>query len=292
MKPILETIQPTPGTSFFLSHGLYGATEPFWHLHPEYEIVYIKNGSSEQHVGSHYTRYTDGTLLMIGPNIPHANMGNYDYDNNIAVVIQMSKTFLEERISAFSELNYIKNLLQRAQHGIQFSTKFKKNIETRIESIASLPPDERLLELISVISLMARTHEYELLNANAINYEQHSNSYNRVKQITAFVARNYHRTIQLSEIASICGLTETSFSRFFKKITGKPFITFLNEYRIQKACSLLTDKHSNIAEIMYQCGFKEAAHFTRVFKKTTGYSPREYRNNLLKSPKLNIELSE
>lgn len=286
MKPILETIQPTPGTSFFLSHGFYGATKPFWHLHPEYEIVYIKNGSSEQHIGSHYSHYKDGTLLLIGPNIPHTNMGNYDFDDNIAVVIQMSKAFLEDKISTFSEFNYIKDLMLRAQHGVQFLKSFKNKIETRIESMASLLPDERLLELISILGLMARTNDYKLLNANAINYEQHSNSYHRVKQITTFVADNYHRTIQLSEIASICGLTETSFSRFFKKITGKPFITFLNEYRIQKACSLLFDKQNNIAEIMYQCGFNEAAHFTRVFKKTIGYSPREYRKKLLQSSKL------
>lgn len=288
MKPILETIQPNPGNSFFFSYGKYGATEPFWHLHPEYEIVYIKNGSSEQHVGSHFTRYTNGTLLMIGPNIPHANMGNYDYDDNIAVVIQMSKEFLEEKITGFNEFYFISELLKRSQHGIFFTSAFKTEIQNTIENMANLDADERFLELIRLLSKMAKTNEYKLLNANAINIEQHNSSYNRVNQITNFVANNYQRSIQLCEIASLIGLTESSFSRFFKKITGKSFITFLNEYRIHQACSFLADKKNNISEIMYQTGFNEAAHFTRVFKKITGYSPRDYRNNLMKSSKLNI----
>ncbi len=286
MNPIFETIQPIPGNSFSYTCDAYGATEPFWHIHPEYEIVYIKNGSSEQHIGSHHSKYTNGTLLLIGPNIPHSNMGNFDFEDNIAVVIQMSRDFLENKVCEFQELKFINNLLLRSKQGIFFGNEVKNELKYKLENFESLDSYSRFVSLLEILKTLSNTNDYTLLNASAVYYDKDSNSYTRVSQINLFVTNNYHRPIQLCEIANITGLTESSFSRFFKQITGKTFITFLNEYRIHKACEFLADKKSNISEIMYNTGFNEAAHFTRVFKKYTGYTPREYRIQLHKSTKL------
>jgi AraC-like DNA-binding protein len=289
MEPVLETIQPNPGNSFFLTSGPYGATEPFWHIHPEYEIVYIKNGSAEQHVGSHFSKYTNGTLLFIGPNIPHSNMGNFDYDDNLAVVIQMSRDFLENKIGSIQEFSFINNLIKQSKQGIWFGSEIQNELRPKLESIDKYDSYNKLICLIEILKSFALTSDYKLLNANEINYNHESNSYNRVAVINKYVTKNFNRTIQLRELADITGLTESSFSRFFKKITGKTFVTFLNEYRVHKACELLTNNNSNISEVMYNTGFNEAAHFSRVFKKHTGYTPREYRAILKNSSRLKFE---
>lgn len=289
MKPIHENIHHNPSNSFVLACSTYGSNEPFWHIHPEYEIVYIRNGSANQHIGSHYSKYTNGTLLLVGPNLPHSNMGNQDYIDNATVIVQMKNEFLERKILAFSEFLFINELLVRSKQGISFGEKIKNKIGPKIENLENLESYKRLLELIDILKELTLTNDYTLLNANAINIDQHSNSYYRVNQINNYVAKNYQKPIQLSELANLTGLTESSFSRFFKKITGQTFITFLNEYRIHKACTLLSENSSNISEIMYLVGFNEAAHFTRVFKKYTQTTPREYRKKIFETPHLRIE---
>lgn len=286
MKPIFETIHPNPGNSFFMASAPYGSTEPFWHIHPEYEIVYIKNGGAEQHIGSHYSKYTNGVLLLIGPNIPHSNLGNYDFEDNIAVVIQMSPEFLENKVTGFNELKFINDLLIRSKQGISFGQEVKNKLSESLEKLDKLESFERLLQLIQILKELTLTSDYILLNAGSININHHSVDYNRINQINQFVSKNYQRKIQLEEIAGITGLTESSFSRFFKKLTGKTFVTFLNEYRIQKACLLLTDKTNTISEIMHKTGFSEAANFTRVFKRYTSFTPREFRLKLQQSSRL------
>ncbi|MDA3928762.1 MAG: AraC family transcriptional regulator [Prolixibacteraceae bacterium] len=286
MKPIFETIHPNPGNSFFMGCEPYGETEPFWHIHPEYELVYIKNGSAEQHIGSHFSTYSDGTLLLIGPNIPHTNLGNYDNSNNLAVIIQMNKEFLETKITGLNELQFINDLLIRSKQGIIFGSKVKQELETKLEKLNYLKPFEKLIELIQVLKTLTLTNDFKLLNADSININHHSVEYNRINLINKFVSANYMRKIHLSELSNLTGLTESSYSRFFKKLTGKTFVTFLNEFRIQKACSMLTDSKYTISEIMYETGFNEAANFTRVFKRYTNFTPREFRKRIRQSSRI------
>ncbi|HNW50000.1 MAG TPA: AraC family transcriptional regulator [Prolixibacteraceae bacterium] len=280
MKPIFENIQPNPGNSFFMSKTTPGCCEPFWHIHPEYEIVYIKNGSAERHIGSHFSKYENGDLMMIGSNIPHSNLGNNDFPDNVEVVIQMSKDFVEKKLLGFPEFQKIGELMKRSMHGISFHPKVKDSLSVSVESLSDLPAFERLVALIRLLHELALAREYTLLNAESVALTIESTDYNRINLINQFVSENYSRQIMLSEVSKLTGLTESSFSRFFKKVTGKTFITFLNEYRVQKACVLLSDKSRNIAEVMFLSGFNEPAHFTRIFRKYTSYTPKEYQGKL------------
>lgn len=282
MKPVFENIPHNPSHSFVLACSKYGSAEHFWHLHPEYEIVYVKNGSSNQHIGSYHSKYNDGTLVLVGPNLPHSNMSNRDFEDNLTVIIQMKEDFLKNKMLGFSEFAFIENLLIKAKQGICFGQDIKNKLGKQIENLQHLNNYNRLLSLINILRELSLTSDYTLLNANAISITQHSSSYYRVALINEYVANNYQKPIQLIELANITNLTESSFSRFFKKITGQTFITFLNEYRIHKACTLLSETNNNISEIMYQVGFNEAAHFTRVFKKYTHSSPREYRKKIFR----------
>jgi AraC-like DNA-binding protein len=280
MKPIFENIQPNPGNSFHISKTTPGSNEPFWHIHPEYEIVYIKNGSAERHVGSHFSRYENGALMMVGSNIPHSNLGNSQYLDNAEVVIQMSKEFIETKLAGFYEFQKIEELMKRSMHGINFNMEVKQRLADRLEAMCNFQPFEKLIELILILQELAATKDYTLLNAESVALSIESNDYKRINMINKFVSDNYCRQIKLSEVSKLTGLTESSFSRFFKKVTGKTFITFLNEFRIQKACVLLSNKNKNISEVMFQSGFNEPAHFTRVFRKYTSITPKDYQTSL------------
>ena len=91
--------------------------------------------------------------------------------------------------------------------------------------------------------------------------------------------KHYKKDISLIEIAKIANLTPTSFCRMFKVKAKKSFVEYLNEVRIANACKFLMETDLGISEIAYECGYKTASNFNRIFKKSTATTPKEYKKN-------------
>lgn len=277
MEPIFENISANIGSSFYYHLLEGGCNTALWHIHPEYELVYIHSGSAERHIGSNVSRYSNGDLILIGSNIPHSNLGNVDFKDNYEIVVQMPIDLIENRFSNLVEFRSIKKLFDRSKHGISFGQAVKDKAGRLLTKMNQLDPFERFISLIEVLMFLANSRDYELLNAHSVTVELQSNDYARIQKINEFVSKNYSRTIKLNEMAGLTGLTESSFSRFFRKVTGKTFSTFLNEYRVQKAGAILLECNNSITDVMLDSGFTEPAYFSRTFKKLTGQTPSEYR---------------
>ena len=83
-------------------------------------------------------------------------------------------------------------------------------------------------------------------------------------------------------MANLVNMSTQSFSRFFSKIMGRPFFTFLNEYRINLAKRMLMDTDWSVREICFACGYDSLTFFHRQFKKFVHCSPSVYRKEHLK----------
>ncbi len=77
-------------------------------------------------------------------------------------------------------------------------------------------------------------------------------------------------------MAAKVGLTPNSFSRFFKKMTNRTFVDFLNELRIEKAVDKMTEAGVTISEVMYFCGFNSPSYFAKQFFKFRNMTPSAY----------------
>ena len=81
------------------------------------------------------------------------------------------------------------------------------------------------------------------------------------------------------EIAFGIGVNEDYLTRVFGQELGISPWDYLTRYRIARAKDLLRDSLDSIGAIGRRVGFPDPAYFSRVFRKHTGMSPREYRNN-------------
>jgi len=74
-KPTLEKISPEFGSSLLVkSHKIDAFNDeikPFWHFHPEIELVYVNKGRGKRHIGNHLSYFNNSQLLLIGSNLPH-----------------------------------------------------------------------------------------------------------------------------------------------------------------------------------------------------------------------------
>ncbi len=100
----------------------------------------------------------------------------------------------------------------------------------------------------------------------------------RINVVFNYVKTHFKEEIRLEEIADMVSMTVPSFCRYFKKITNKTFIKFVNECRLVHASTLLTEKPISITEVCFESGFNNFSHFNKSFKKFTGQSPSSYRN--------------
>lgn len=97
------------------------------------------------------------------------------------------------------------------------------------------------------------------------------------KQVLDYIAANYGNNILLEDMAAQADLSPSHFSRLFKQTIGKSPYQFLMAYRIEQAKKMLDNSNTLMIDIAFNCGFSDQAHFSRVFKKIEGLTPKKYR---------------
>ena len=96
--------------------------------------------------------------------------------------------------------------------------------------------------------------------------------------IKDYIDRNYKKDISAKDVAGILGYSDVYFSKVFKQLFDDNFINYLTKVRIDRAKVLLKDVSFNIKEVGKSVGYADSNYFTKVFKRSVGMSPSEYRN--------------
>ena len=247
----------------------------YWHFHPEYEIVFVEGASGTRHIGDHISRYHDGDLVFIGPNIPHLN---FDYGVETTcetIVVQMKGDFLGKEFFMLPELVGVKKLFDRAKYGLSFPDSTKKIVGEKLKKLIALDQFEQLVELLQIFQLLARS-EMTVLNTRPVADKSIKKDMGRIERIYHYIEENYQQKVDVNQAAHLSNLTTAAFCRYFKKITRMTFTEFLNQYRITQAKKLLLQHHT-ITEACYGSGFDNLSYFNKTFKKLAGENPSAFR---------------
>lgn len=279
-KPEFEKINPQFGSSLFVEQhaGNMETGVPFWHFHPELELVYINKAKGKRHIGNHLSYFNNSQLILMGANLPHSGFADGFSSGGKETFVQFKEDFLGPNFFSIPEFSRIKFLFEKAKSGILFGRETKDRIGSKIESLYGQNGFTRIMSFLEILHDLSESEDYTLLNVNGYHFEVKSTDNQKTTQVFKYIKRNFQHTISLDEVASLVSMTVPAFCRFFKKNTGKTFTQFVNEYRIVHATKLLTEKNSSIQDICLESGFNNFSHFNRLFKNYTGKSPLKYRN--------------
>jgi len=282
MKVEFEIIQPDEGSSFRLLHTKTMAEEYPWeyHCHPEYEIVCVPSGSGTRHVGNHMSSYSNGDLVFIGSNLPHAGFGLNASGPHEEIVLQVKEEVFHQSILSRPEMIVVQRLLENSKYGIYFTGGAKERITKRLNRLTKLEPFEKFIEFVSILQLMATTEEYELMNPNIVLSSLIKKNNDRLQKIFTYVEQHFHEEVDIRAVAALVNLSVPSFCNYFKKTVHTTFTDFLNKYRVQKACISL-QQEKTIAETCFECGFNNVPYFNKVFKTITRKTPSEFKREKL-----------
>jgi len=102
----------------------------------------------------------------------------------------------------------------------------------------------------------------------------------RLLEVNDYVDANLDKTLSLTELAKVAGLSMFHFSRCFKLATNTTPHMYVTSRRIEASRAMLSGTQASIADIAYDCGFSSQAYFTTKFKEHTGLTPGAYRSEL------------
>ena len=283
MKPQLLKITPPPNSSFnfFAQDAAFFATP--WHYHPEYEIVLVLESTGKKFIGSNISNFKPGDLCMMGAYLPHYYRNDEQYyakDTSIrarSLVIHFLEDFMGGNFFDLPECQAIKNLLERSKLGLNFGPETVKKVATKIEGLQFLTGINRLLELISVLAILSESEDMQELTTNSMSLQNEVDSA-RINGVLSFIVQNYQQEIHLSEVAKLANMSESAFSRYFKKRTRRTFSQFIAEIRIEHACKLLVQDKMSISAIALESGFNNLSNFNRQFKLLKKTTPLAYRS--------------
>ena len=107
-----------------------------------------------------------------------------------------------------------------------------------------------------------------------------------VHDVISYIVDNLSGTVRMSEAATIAGMKQSAFSRFFKKNTGANFVDCSRILRIGRACKLLSDTGRPVTDICFEVGYANISNFNRHFRKERGVTPSQYKrlSNLRAAP--------
>lgn len=99
-----------------------------------------------------------------------------------------------------------------------------------------------------------------------------------INQAKRYIKKHFSEGISLEEVSSEVGFSSSYFSTLFRKETGKTFLEYLMDVRIEEAKVLLRESKMTIEMVAKSVGVNDYKRFSKTFKKNTGISPKEYRN--------------
>lgn len=258
-------------------------TSPF-HFHEMCELVYIKNGNGKRIVGDHVDDFSNGDLVLLGPNLPHIWLDDNaaqktNSDSKIrSVVIYFSPYLLSDLAGEASSV--VENLITRAQRGIQFYGKTLEQVICNLNELKREYGLKKVSSFLHIIDTLAVSEEYRSLAS--ITYK---NLYNRMdtdrmSTLYKFLNENFREEISLDEAAAIVNMSQGAFCRFFKSRTQKSFTMFVNELRIGYACKLLRNQDQSITAIAFECGYQNLTNFNKFFKRIMRKTPTQYKKEI------------
>lgn len=103
-----------------------------------------------------------------------------------------------------------------------------------------------------------------------------------IKKAKQYISDHYSENIVLDDICSHAGISKNYFCHLFRTETGLSIWEFLTEFRIEKARQLLAGSDMKNYEIAFHIGYENPSYFSRIFRKLTGKSPTDFRNEIAK----------
>ena len=196
-------------------------------------------------------------------------------DNETELTIDVRPTLLERTWIRILLLLFIIGLTAAAVVSYMSHRRKMEEREQRLENILRQYRElQEHLESKNSQEAKDEKREYKLEEPRIVDTDE-----TMMNTLMAFVEQRINdENLKVEEMAEAVGMGRTVFYEKIKELMGVSPSDFLREVRMQRAAQLLAKSRLNISEVAYAIGFTDPKYFAKCFKKQTGLTPTEYRN--------------
>ena len=244
--------------------------------------MYCIKGKGTNFVGNSIRTIEEGELLLLGKNLPHTRQREREYYQQHAdekpesIVIQFREDFLGEKFFELKEFNHIRDLLRRSLRGLKFHGDTTGLAGSKLKLIKGGSGTYAILELLSLLDILAHSAEFIYLNAPHYVSDAHEKASQKINKVYHYTIDHFRESITLADVAALTNHSPAAFCRYFKTRTRKSYFQYLTEIRIAFACEQLMEGNLDIGEVCFASGFNNLSHFHKQFKRIVKITPREY----------------
>jgi AraC-like DNA-binding protein len=239
------------------------------------EATVFTAGEGMFFVGDHIGHFAAGEVVLLGENLPH-----YWHTRGSCAGLSVQWNFPPEHpLWAFPESVALASLFKKAGHGVRYVGPTAAAVTAVLQQIALATGLDRLSLLLRLLSLVgsAPQSEQALLSLRSFSLPADSRHRHAITEALRYLLANYRNEIRLDEVLKLTRMSRATFSRQFKRHSGKSFSEFVSHIRLQSARRELVETDRSVLEIATSCGFSEVSFFNRIFRRMVSCTPSEYR---------------
>lgn len=274
-------------------HQSYGAVgDSGLHRHEDHYTLYVvHSGHGTHQINGHPYGIARGDVYLAPPGSEHA----YRECKNLEVDVFVFQIDLFEKpeimalraLPGFRSLFVIGDQEEWSGHRLHLAPEQWQEIDNQVQTIchelASASGHKAKLEA----ALLTRYLFFRLLVELARLWSQNpahqtaSDAYHQTElaDVLQFCEAHFDESLSVPQLAARMFMSPGRFSEIFKKEMGTPPGDYLRRLRLSKAQELLRAGKFSITQITFQCGFNDAAQFSRAFHATFDITPSDYRKN-------------
>ena len=257
------------------------------HQHPVYELNFVERASGVRRiVGDSNEVIGEYDLVLItSPDLEHVWEQNTCVSEDIReITIQFDIEFSANSLFDRNPFNSMKRMMVEAQKGLCFPLDAIMKVYRELDTLSSIKDGfYAFMQFLTILYELSKCEGARALSSTSFAKIEVPSDSRRVQKVKTFIDAHYREDIRLAQLSDIAGMSDSSFSRFFKLHTGRNLSDYIIDLRLGYACRQLVDSTDSVAEICYASGFNNLSNFNRIFRKRKGCSPSEFRENYHKT---------
>jgi AraC family transcriptional regulator, transcriptional activator of pobA len=248
----------------------------FPHRHNFYMICLIIKGSGIHVIDFEKIDLIPNRLFFLRPEQVH--FWQVQPKSKLAV-IQFSDDFLTELFN----YNNIPAINSSFDSYIDLQPDTAATISQIFQTIASENAQNQInsKKIIQANIFILLSEIERLINNDSVKRSK-GNKYTILDNFKSLLNKKYKEITSVSEFACLLNITANYLNIVVKETTGLTANDLMHKRIILEAKRLLINEHSDIVQVAFELGFKDASYFARFFKKSTGQSPTEFRKDIYK----------
>jgi len=251
------------------------------HNHEVNELNFVEHAAGVRRiVGDSSEVIGDYDLVLItGSGLEHVWEQNECTSDSIReVTVQFELRPEHNEMLGTNPFHSIMRMMDAAQKGLCFSLDSIMKVYPLIDGLSSVQDGFLAVQqFFLLLYRMSLCTGVRTLATSSYAKVQESDDSRRITKVKDYIAKNYQDEIRLGDLASIAGMSPSSFSRFFKMHTSMNISDYIINIRLGYATRMLVDTLMTVAEISFDCGFNNLSNFNRIFKRKKGCSPSQFR---------------